>query len=97
MILLYIYLGTIALHLIGYFIASMYSESVLKQRGIKRLKKTSTSEIILGLFRIIFLSIVPVLNVILFFAYIFCAEYLAEKVVEKIQTENEEYLNDRKD
>ena len=97
MILLYIYLGTIALHLIGYFIASMYSGSVLKQRGIKRLKKTSISEIILGLFRIIFFSIVPVLNVILFFAYILCAEYLAEKVVEKIQKENEEYFNGQED
>ena len=97
MILLYIYLGTVALHLIGYFISVAYCEGFLKRKGIKRLRKATASELVLAWFRIIFYSILPVINVIFFFIYILGAEPLSEKVAEKIQAENEEYLNAQRD
>lgn len=97
MIWLYIYLGTIALHLIGYFILVAYGESVLRKRGIKRLSKSTASELVLAWVRIIFFSILPVINVILFLAYILGAEPLTEKVIEKVQLENEEYLNGQRE
>ena len=53
------------------------------------LKKPELDELIFALIRILFISILPILNVIMIFTLIFGYEKILDKVMETLETETE--------
>ena len=59
-----------------------------KHPGV-RLKKTEPDELIFALIRILFVSILPILNVIMIFTLVFGYEKILEVVMETLESKTE--------
>ena len=93
MVFLYIYIGTVIASLLSYALCAVYCGSYCKRHGVEVVRKHSISEHILAFVKIILLSVIPVVNLALIYVCIFKADMVAEKAMDVIIKDNEEYEN----
>lgn len=89
-----IYLGTIGFCAMGLILTVIYTSSKLKKLGIYPKKGLyNWSDRGLALVKCIFWCLIPVVNVIIGLICIFCAEYIAQNVIETIEIQNNLFDN----
>ena len=95
MIFLYIYIGTVIVSILSYALCAAYCGSYCKRHGVEVVRNQSVSEHILAFVKIITISIIPVVNLALIYVCIFKTDMIAEKAMDAIIKDNEEYEKNR--
>ena len=91
MIVLYIYLATVALFALSLSLMMLVTKGILKDRGLKRAKPISKQTHIANCIRHALIGLVPLLNLVHSITYIcFCfSKTMQEKVIDELIGEDE--------